>query len=324
MANKSKGPYRGKIYTKWKNMKARCYVEKKDNYKYYGGRGIKICDEWLNSFDTFYDWAISNGYKDGLTIDRINSDGNYEPSNCRWADKWEQAINKRKRSNNKSGYVNVLYNKEHDKWEAKINMHNKRTFLGRYETQKEALEVLNKYIKDHNLPHKIQEYVGELCIKTKEQEELIKTMEAKEMAETKSERTLKDFIDDYCWNHKITKKSISEKLGMSISNFGNMLCRYGRVYEDFAERFCEKYELSEEEKADLIDVFSRADKTHIRIDKNRKRECLVFVSNVEDNKIALDLVKELCSVVADFDIDDLSALAKLIKKHKDVKQNTAG
>lgn len=324
MAYKSKGPYKNKIYTKWRNMKSRCYVKNQENYKYYGGRGIKVCDEWLKSFDTFYDWAISNGYKEGLSIDRIDNDGDYEPSNCRWSDKWGQAINKGKRSNNKSGYINVLYNKAYNKWETKINMHKERTFLGRYGTQKEALEVLNKYIKDHNLPHKIQEYVGELCIKTKEQEELIKSMEAKEMVEAKIERTLKDFLDDYCWNHKITKKSISEKIGMSISNLNTMLSGRGRVYEDFAERFCEKYDLSEAEKADLIDVFSRTDKTHIRIDKNRKRDCLVFVSNVEDNKIALDLVKELCSVVADFDIDDLSALAKLIKKHKDVKQNMAG
>ena len=90
--------FRGKkcrLYSIWANMKTRCYNKKNKNYKNYGGRGIKICNDWPMDFPAFYDWAITNGYSDSLTIDRINNDGNYEPSNCRWATAKEQRHNQR-------------------------------------------------------------------------------------------------------------------------------------------------------------------------------------------------------------------------------------
>ena len=77
-------------------MNTRCYYKNTDFYKYYGGRGIRICDDWKYDFVNFYNWSISNGYKDNLSIDRINVNGNYEPNNCRWATNLEQALNKRK------------------------------------------------------------------------------------------------------------------------------------------------------------------------------------------------------------------------------------
>lgn len=84
-----------KIYKVWNGMKTRCYNKNFLYYCNYGGRGIKICDEWKNDFSKFYEWAINNGYKEGLTIDRINNDGNYEPNNCRWVTRAEQNRNKR-------------------------------------------------------------------------------------------------------------------------------------------------------------------------------------------------------------------------------------
>lgn len=83
----------------WRGMKQRCYNSKAINYQYYGAKGVTVCEEWKESFTSFYEWSISNGYQENLTIDRIDPFGNYEPLNCRWSTYKEQAKNQRKHHN---------------------------------------------------------------------------------------------------------------------------------------------------------------------------------------------------------------------------------
>lgn len=84
-----------KIYKIYHAMKKRCYDKNDNEYKNYGERGISICNEWLNDFMIFYNWSIQNGYTEGLSIDRIDVNGNYNPNNCRWIEKSIQQLNKR-------------------------------------------------------------------------------------------------------------------------------------------------------------------------------------------------------------------------------------
>lgn len=93
----SHGQCRTRLYRIWSNIKSRCQNPNVDNYGFYGGKGIAVCEEWSKSFQAFYDWAIANGYKDDLTIDRKDSDGDYCPENCQWITQSENAT----RANNK-------------------------------------------------------------------------------------------------------------------------------------------------------------------------------------------------------------------------------
>ena len=92
-----------KIYSAWCRMKRRCSDKNIESFKYYGGRGISVCEKWKNSFSEFYDWAMANGYDDNLEIDRIDNDGNYSPENCKFSTRKEQV-------RNRSNTLYIIYN----------------------------------------------------------------------------------------------------------------------------------------------------------------------------------------------------------------------
>lgn len=90
---KSHGMTDSRLFNIWVDMRQRCNNPKHPQYHVWGGKGVSVCKEWDSNFRAFYEWAMLNGYNDDLSIDRINNDGNYEPSNCRWATPRDQARN---------------------------------------------------------------------------------------------------------------------------------------------------------------------------------------------------------------------------------------
>ena len=115
-----------RLYNTWSKLKNRVLNPKDKQYNDYGGRGITICDEWKNDFKSFYDWAMSNGYSDELSIDRIDNDGNYCPENCRWTTRTIQQRNQRIQKNNTSGYKGVSFVKDRNKYKSYICVNKKK------------------------------------------------------------------------------------------------------------------------------------------------------------------------------------------------------
>ena len=136
------------LYDVHKNIKQRCLNKNNSVYSDYGGRGITICDEWKDDFKPFYDWAINNGYKRGLEIDRTDNNGNYEPLNCRFVDRRKNILNTRKRVTNTSGYVGIAWNKRNKKWRSRITVFGEVNHLGDYIDIEDAIKARNKYIID--------------------------------------------------------------------------------------------------------------------------------------------------------------------------------
>lgn len=92
--NATHGLRKHDLYKTWLNIKSRCYNSNNSHYKYYGKKGIGMCDDWKNNFKSFYDWAINNGWKRGLSIERVDNNKQYEPKNCKWIDMSKQSQNR--------------------------------------------------------------------------------------------------------------------------------------------------------------------------------------------------------------------------------------
>ena len=137
-------------------MKNRCYNINNTRYKDYGGKGITICEEWLEDKRKFIKWSLENNFSPELSIDRIDNTKEYSPENCRWTNKSIQSQNTRKiYSTNKSGYRGVSWNSKLNKWECSIGINNKTISLGFYKDKLEAAKVYDTYVLDNNLEHTI-------------------------------------------------------------------------------------------------------------------------------------------------------------------------
>ena len=158
--NKTHGLESNKFYGTWSKMVHRCTNPKNKKYKDYGGRGIAICEEWLN-IKNFVAWAESTHPNiEGFTLDRIDNDKGYSPENCRFVDKTTQAINRRIFKSNTSGFVGIGLSGK--RWSARVRIFNKDTRVGTYNTKEEAVQARDQYIIDNNLPNKLStDYIRE-------------------------------------------------------------------------------------------------------------------------------------------------------------------
>ena len=148
-----------KFYHTWDSMMQRCNNSKSTNYKNYGGRGIKISEEFKDCKVFIEYLELLPNYSENKTIDRIDNEGNYERGNIKWATVVEQNLNKRIKSDNTSGYTGVSKAVNSPRWRAYIYLNSKTQIsIGIYDTIKEAIEARNDYIINNNLKHKIQNY----------------------------------------------------------------------------------------------------------------------------------------------------------------------
>ncbi len=161
-SNKKHGLSLNRFYSIWYAIKRRCYNSEYKAFADYGGRGIIVCEEWLDVVK-FIEWCESTCPNEkGISLDRIDNDKGYSPENCRWTDVSTQNINQRMRRTNTSGYVGIHWVESKLKWVSRINVEKKRIWLGDYKTIEEAVQARDNYITQNNLPHKLStDYVKE-------------------------------------------------------------------------------------------------------------------------------------------------------------------
>ena len=133
----SSGGHNHKLYDVWYAMKHRCININNPEYHRYGGRGVSICKEWLDP-KIFIEWCLANGYQEGLSIDRINNDGDYTPNNCRFTTQIVQAQNFGVSSKSKTGVKGVSWHSQCDKWRAYITLNGKQKSLGLFTSIEDA------------------------------------------------------------------------------------------------------------------------------------------------------------------------------------------
>lgn len=143
-----------KLYKMYDNMKQRTSNKKNTSYSYYGGKGIAICASW-HSVDAFIEWALQTGFKDGLSIDRIDGDKGYSPQNCRWVSKTVQNRNTKKIMNrNTSGFRGVSP-RPSGAWQSRISVNNSQKYLGSFKCRREAAYAYDRYIEENKLEHTV-------------------------------------------------------------------------------------------------------------------------------------------------------------------------
>lgn len=137
--SKTHGDSYTRLHAIWCDMKTRCLCMASKAYPYYGGRGISIDPVWATDYLAFKQWALMNGYQDHLEIDRKDVNGNYEPSNCRWATRKQQMANTRKRTDGvTSRFKGVSWNRLGNNWRAQIVRDGKNTHIGVFDSEVDA------------------------------------------------------------------------------------------------------------------------------------------------------------------------------------------
>lgn len=153
---------RSRIYRIWIGMRGRCNNPNACQYKYYGAKGIRVCEKWdsgVDGFLEFYKWSMENGYSEELTIDRIDPDKGYFPENCRWVDRYMQNVHLSKPPG-ETGYYGISKHSNHDSFYGRVKVHGKVICTGSANTAIDAAIMRDKYILEHGLPNRLNGVVN--------------------------------------------------------------------------------------------------------------------------------------------------------------------